>query len=329
MRKRGILCLLLGIAFAVQSFQMFADVPVPVDLKLGRATYTKITIQWLPGDENTQIDSYKVLRDDAEIATTTVPQYSDSGLQTGTQYVYKVIAVSGGVSSLESSSLTIKTIKSVAFEGSGDVEQMVDNMHSVDPGSSTSVTLIAAVKTGLETLLNLSFSYEQLDADTLSNFVDQELATINEVAPEMTEAERQAAQEELNTFLAENYGGNSFEHVYIQSKLSELAESHWLIYVNDPTATTRKFAAEALYNFSLNYLKDQEHIVFGTLSRLAAFKVFELNDESTSQQIAAALNDYRATSLRFFDYFPESISSHAQNTYSTVAAKYFSYFPRL
>ncbi len=304
------------------SFQVFADVPAPVDLKLVRATYTKISIEWEPGDETTQIASYKIYRNNTHVGTATSTSYTDTGLANGTAYTYKIVAVdSGGTSSAASSEWTFKTIKSVTFDNSTAVESVVDSLHGTDVSTTTSVTLISAVKTGLESLLSTSITYTVIDSDTLNTFVTEELNIIKETVPEMTEAERLAVQTELDNFLTEHYGGNSFEHVYIQSKLVELAERHWQ---ND-----HKTAAKLLYDFSLKYLSDQENIVANTLSRLAYFELDAITDTSTNAEIVTALDAHKDQYLRFFDFFETSTSFQAYNSYSRPAHLYFKYFPTL
>lgn len=300
------------------SFQVFA-LNAPVKLAPVQATFKKITIKWQSGDSG-QVYSYKVYRNDSEIATVSDPQYTDSNLNTGTQYIYKVVAVgSGGATSSPSAALTVKTIKSVTFDNSTEVEQVVDSLHPASAGNLTGITLLSAVKSGLEALLGSSITFSSVDSDILTNFIEQELTIIKEVEPAMTDAERLAAQTELDTTLSSGFGGNSFEHVYIQSKLSELAEEHY--------QKGHKTGAAALYEFSLNYLKDQESVVFGTLARLAAFKIDALTDTSTQLEISAALADYKNTFVRFFDFFPNSVSMQAQSACSMVANKYFRYFP--
>ena len=57
-----------------------------------------------------------------------------------------------------------------------------------------------------------------------------------------------------------------------------------------------------LYEFSLNFLSDQENCVADTLQRLAVFKEAELNAESSPEKIEAVLASATAERLRFFDF---------------------------
>ena len=285
----------LTVIFAVQGFAQDLTF-TPVDLRLVRATYTKITIKWQPGSSATQAVSYKVLRDNTQISTSTTTQYADDNLQTGTEYKYKIIAVSsGGENSPESTELKVKTIKSVTFDDSDKVEQIVDQLHSTTPTTSTALVLISAVKSGFESLFSTTISFTFIDNDILNDFVNEELAVIQEVTPELTEAEQIAAQAELDNLMTESFGGNTFEHVYIHSKLIELGEKHW--------QSGHKTAAVMLYEFSLKYLSDQETYVFNTLSRLGRFKLEEITETSTNEEIATILHAHRDTHIRFFDFF--------------------------
>ena len=201
---------MLTIIFAIQGF---AQDPTfsPVELRLVRATYTKITIKWQPGSSSTQAVSYKVLRDDSEVGTSATTQYTDESLQTGTEYSYKIIAVSSSnENSPESAEFKVKTIKSVTFDDSDQVEQIVDQLHSATPSSSTALVLISAVKSAFESLLSTTVSFNVIDSDVLNDFVTEELVIIQEVVPELTEAEQIAAQAELDNLLTDSFGGNSF-----------------------------------------------------------------------------------------------------------------------
>ncbi len=317
MRTRCFFVVLLTVVFSIQAFAQDPDF-TPVNLKLVRATYSKITISWQPGSSSTQAVSYKVLRDSVQVGTSMTTEYTDSSLQTGTEYGYKIIAVSSSdENSPESTELKVKTIKSVTFDGSGNVEQIVDQMHST-PTSSTALILISGVKSAFESLLSTTVSFSVIDNDILNDFVTEELAVIQETVPEMTEAERIAAQTELDTLLTDSFGGNTFEHVYIHSKLTELAEKH---YQSGHTT-----AATMLYDFSLKYLSDQETYVSNTLHRLARIKLDEITDTSTNSEIATILHAYRDTHYRFFDFFENSTSVQAQYARTMPAIEYFKEF---
>jgi hypothetical protein len=300
----------------------FGAVPVPEKLQALQATYHKITLKWETGDGDETVSSYKIFRDDTQIGTSNEAQYTDSDLSSGTVYVYKVVAVSeGGNESTVSDTCSIKTIVSVPFDGSASVESVVDGMN---PGASTHNTatmLLSAVQSGFEALFSTGITYTVIDGDLLSDFITEELNVINGASEDMTAAERLAAQQELDLFMSENYGENSFEHVYINSKLTELAEKH---YFNG-----RKIAANELYELSLKYLSDRENVVSNSLHRMAYFKVAELTADSTAAEIASAVAAYKNTALRFFEFFPGAINNNAENIYYRVMQEHFKRFSSL
>ena len=320
MRIRYFFAVLLTVIFSIQTFAQDTTF-TPVNLKLVRATYTKITISWSPGSSATQAVSYKVIRGGTQVGTSTTTEYTDSNLQTGTEYKYKVIAVSSsGENSPESTELKVKTIKSVTFDGSGNVEQIVDQMHST-PTTSTALVLISGVKSAFESLFSTTVTFSTIDNDILNDFVNQELAVIQEATPAMTEAERIAAQTELDNLLTDSFGGNTFEHVYIHSKLTELAEKHY--------QAGHITAATTLYEFSLKYLSNQETYVSNTLHRLGRIGLDGITETSTNAEIATILHAYRDTHYRFFDFFENSTSTQAQYARTTPATEYFKRFSSL
>ena len=294
----------------------------PSNLHNIRATYTKITIGWQSADDPATVSGYKIYRNGTEIATTTVSQYTDTGLQSGSRYIYTVKAVaSDGTISYSSPELAVSTMKSTAFDNSDKVETVVDAMHNTAPNNLTALSLISAVKSGFEAIFGSTITFSVIDDDIFSSFITEELNTIKTVAPQMSEADRLAAQTELSNLLQNSYGGNSFEDVYINGKLTELAEAHWQHGNRD--------AAIALYNLSLNYLKDQEQTVQSTLFRIVHINSSAITASSTPQEIITVLNRNCNTALRFFDFFPNSTSEHARFVYLSMAMNYFRYFPRL
>jgi len=82
----------------------------PVGLRAGTVTANSVTFLWSP--PTAAPDSYVILRDGTDIGTVlgTVTSYQDGGLVPITEYVYSVVAVSGGVRSAPSSVLPVKTL---------------------------------------------------------------------------------------------------------------------------------------------------------------------------------------------------------------------------
>lgn len=298
------------------------SVPAPEKLKLDRATYHKITISWEYPAENIQIADYRIYRDGAEIARTSEQKFTDSAVEPGNFYEYRIDAVTvGGNASAQSAVLKVKTFDSVEYEQHEQVESLVDSMHSTPVENLTALSLFSAVKAGFESLTGGSLTLNTFDSELISQMISEELELIKAATPDWTDAERIAAQAELDQCMAENFGGNSIEQLYMHSHLTALAEAHW--------KKGHKQAATILYEFSLNFLSDQENCVADTLQRLAVFKEAELNAESSPEKIEAVLASATAERLRFFDFFPNSTSLKADYIYLFQVMQYFKYFPRL
>ena len=112
---------------------------------------------------------------------------------------------------------------------------------------------------------------------------------------ELTEAERLAVQSEIDAMMDSSFGGNSFDHMFINQKLTQFGDKHW--------EAGNKTAAELFYEFSLNYLSNHESTVSGSLSRLAYFAQSHLTQDSSCADISESLNKAKAYSDRFFDFF--------------------------
>lgn len=296
----------------------------PQDLCVKRISYHKMTISWQAPDTTTQIAGYKIYRDGIEIATTTSLNYTDESVNPGTQYRYKVLAalVGGGYSDF-SSEVTAQALKSANFDNNNIVEQVVDAFHETPASNINALSLISACKASLETLLGSSVFFSVVDEGIINSMVAEELALINTVAPELTEAEKLAAQAEIDTIMTSAFSGNSFDHVYINQKLTELGEKHW--------NAGNKIAAEIFYEFSLNYLSNNESAVATTLCRLAHFAKCHLNQASSNADISASLSKAKSHWDRYFDFFsdPASNSQHAKDALLQPLGWYFSFFPKM
>jgi chitodextrinase len=64
----------------------------PTNLTAKAASATQIDLSWTASTDNVDVAGYKVFRDGIEIATTSSPSYSDSGLAVSTTYSYTVKA---------------------------------------------------------------------------------------------------------------------------------------------------------------------------------------------------------------------------------------------
>ena len=295
----------------------------PREIKLERASYRKITISWQVPDATTQIASYKIFRNDNEIATTSSLAYTDESVQPGTSYAYKVVAVIvGGGNSEFSTELPVKTMKSAQFSNSLAMETVADAFHDTPAANLNAVSLLSGVKAGLEALLGSSISFSIIDEAIVTGVVVEELAFISAVAPELTEAERLAAQSELNTMMDESFSGNSFDHMYINVKLTQLGDKHW--------EAGNKVAAKMFYEFSLNYLSNDEATVFNTLFRLAYFSKSHLSKTSSGADISSGLSAAKDHLSRFSDFFPTPTNTHfAKMALSQPPQWFFFYFPKM
>ena len=299
-----------------------ADVRAPQELKLERATYHKITISWKYPADGTRIANYRVYRDGVEISRPVGERFSDAGVLPGRFYEYRVDAVTvGGNASAMSEPLKVKTFDSVEFAQHEQIELVVDSLHDTPAESLTALSLFSAVKAGIESLTGGGVVMNTFDSELISRMISDELEIIRSAAPEWTDAERIAARAELDACLKEGFGGNSIEQVYIHDRLTTLAEEHW--------ARGHNQAAAILYEFSLNFLRDQEQCVLNSLGRLALFKTAHLNEKSSVDEIDSALAAAAAENLRFFDFFPNAEGTNARLVCMVLSGSYFKYFPRL
>ncbi len=299
-----------------------ADVRAPQELKLERATYHKITISWKYPADGTRIANYRVYRDGVEISRPVGESFSDAGVLPGRFYEYRVDAVTvGGNASAMSEPLKVKTFDSVEFAQHEQIELVVDSLHDTPAESLTALSLFSAVKAGIESLTGGGVVMNTFDSELISRMISDELEIIRSAAPEWTDAERIAARAELDACLKEGFGGNSIEQVYIHDRLTTLAEEHW--------ARGHNQAAAILYEFSLNFLRDQEQCVLNSLGRLALFKTAHLNEKSSVDEIDSALAAAAAENLRFFDFFPNAEGTNARLVCMVLSGSYFKYFPRL
>ncbi len=251
------------------------SVPAPQKLKVERATYHKLTISWEYPVQSVQIADYRIYRNGTEVARTSARQFTDTGLLPGTSYEYCVDAVTvGGNASAPSAVLQARTFASSDYEQHGQVESVVDALHTTPVENLTALSLLSAVKAGFESLTGGSLTISTFDSELICQMIGAELEWIRAASPDWTDAERIAAQAELNQCLAESFGYNPVEELYLYDRLTALADAHWV--------QGHQQAAAMLYDFSLNFLKDQEKCVLNTLQRLAFFKEAALTAESST-----------------------------------------------
>lgn len=195
--------LCLAAAFAVTGVLAAENlIDAPQKLELERATYRKITIKWEYPADGTQIAGYRIYRDGKEISRSTETVFTDTGVVPGKYYEYSVDAVTtGGKSSDLSAPLKVKTFDSVDFAQHEQVESIVDSLHDMPAKNLTALSLFSAIQAGFESLTGSSLAMNTFDTELISQMISEELEVIKTAVPDWTDAERIAAQAELDECL--------------------------------------------------------------------------------------------------------------------------------
>ena len=91
----------------------------PSNLSASAASDTQVNLTWTASTDSVAgIKQYNVMRNGAEVGTTTSTSYGDSGLSAHTQYAYSVVAVSGSGKTTSSATVNVTTLNSPS-SGSG------------------------------------------------------------------------------------------------------------------------------------------------------------------------------------------------------------------
>lgn len=107
----------------------------PTGLKVTARTTSTITLQWAYPDR-AAVDQFRVLRDDAEVATVpgTARTFADKGLSPGRSYSYQLVALLAGTSSEESGALKATTatppVSDARLTGTYDVDGKITKSSS-------------------------------------------------------------------------------------------------------------------------------------------------------------------------------------------------------
>ena len=144
-----------------------------------------------------------------------------------------------------SAPLQLKTQKPETVAYGDKLQQVVDLFNPIELADYTAPSLISAVKSAVEAVTGANITFTVVDESLLEKLVEAEFELLRESTGSMTAAERLTLRSELSQMMAEDFGGNSFEHMYIHSKLAELAEEHWAAYLADRSKTGSRTAAEA------------------------------------------------------------------------------------
>ena len=305
-QKKLIPLIVLSIVFSLSvTAQEKANSP---SLKLQKAGFTKLTISW---DSIDGAKSYKVSRNDKPLATISKTSYTDSGLQPGTEYTYQVKPANNDPS--RELSLTAKTLAPMPFDSFELVQQAVDYFHESKLESATMIKSITTKIPGFK-------SFSTMDVGILQKMINAEYENFKEPTPELTPEEEATAKAEIQQILKE-FGGHSFLVFYMHYKLIELADQH--------QAEGKYAAAEILFEAALKLINNVDNITFTTLASLARMKIAVLNENSSREDIIAAVKASQEYYLRFFTYFPKSNSTWAVQAYACAMYAHFRYFPKI
>ena len=309
-----------GLLFFLLSPCAKAQAPsVPGNPGLYQASFTRVIFSWAPSNDDAGVSGYRIYRDGTEIGISADTEYTDTGLDSDTSYVYTVKAFDdGGNLSAPSSTLTVKTLKILDIDNIAVFRQIADY---IDPLGLSSADLVASVQNSLSASGYTSTDPAQIDVPVLSGFIDREMAVIGGAVHSASDAERVTDQQALDQAMLTGFMGHSFIEAYLHGKLGELGDEYW--------KKGHPAAADTLYEYSLNFISDHEPSMFNALNRLAMFKHSISGTYATRLELITSLNGYRTQLMRFFDFFPGSTSGFAEQVYSILAGRYFCYFPEL
>ncbi len=288
---------------------MAATLPAPVKPVADMTGFTKVVVRWHSMDGAV---SYKVYRNDKAVATVNTTEYADSGLMPGISYSYKISAVNADGESPCSKVLNVQTLKKMSGQDASIVQMVVDRLN---PGDITADNLLEFVRNSLKALNVINPDFVSIDPQLVKKMIDREMEIIR--SPEPADDN---PKETLDDIMKQYFKGNSFLDLYIQSKLTELAEQHW--------QAGKKEAALALYEKSLGYLSNVENVVFNTLVRIAYINFSHINLKSSRDEMLAALKQYGETMERYYKFFPNAKDENSANVRLLIAQRHFQCFPK-
>ena len=295
----------------------------------GPIGFNELTLEWEAVSDDSGGATYQISRNGNIVGLSPTGKFVDSNLVPGVTYSYRVRQIAPPALETDwGRPNTFATQRSHCYENADKVQHVVDAFLRLNIFEQTSSSLFSAVRSAMEALTCSTIPFTVIKQDLVEEMVEQELALLRDVSPPMTTAERIAAKGELDRLMAEWWEGNSFEEMYINAKLTELAENHWKEFMADRTRTSSKTAATELLEASLFFLKSHEPTVGITLARLARMELLSLDAGSTDDQVKEALDASRDILLRVYDYFParEGVD---WTPYNVIIRNYQKFFPRL
>ena len=301
--------------------------PGPVSYA-GARGFNELSFAWDEASDGEDV-TYQISRNGVVVGTSSVAKFTDINLIPGVSYTYRVkvlsptaIATDWGLPN------TFTTQRAHNYEHADKVQQVVDKFLKLNISEYTGPSLLSAVKSSLETLTGTTITFSAVNPELVEQMIDQELVLLKDVSNQLTASEKISTRNDLDKTIAESWNGNSFEEMFIHTKLTELAERHWQEYVADRTKVERKVAAIELLETSLLFLTNHEPAVRNTLARLAQIELQSLEANSTDEIIKRALESARDTLLRICTYFPET-SDFLVNPYVSVISNYRKFLPRI
>ena len=85
---------------------------MPTNLAATAVSQTQINLTWIASTDNTAVTGYKIFRGEVQIATSSVPSYSDTGLTASTAYTYTVSAYDAAGNNSDKSATATATTSS-------------------------------------------------------------------------------------------------------------------------------------------------------------------------------------------------------------------------
>ena len=277
------------------------------NLRLVRATYSNVTIQW---DASSAVQIY---RNGVPLAAASGTSYTDENLVAGTEYEYYLESLSA--LGLYSPVLKVKTLDPIPLEADEMIESAVDRIAAPGAALATASDIYSSVNNEFTPLSGV------IDEQIVKDYIENELLSLKKLSPVTDAAQQALTQCFLDAVLNHALDDGSFDALYVRAALMSLAERHW---------QARKVeAAKALLEAAIAYSQDSEANVFAALSRLAYYRLSEIEQISTAPEVIAAIADAQACYTRFFDYFPGSSSAIAARAHRRIAYLYYNEFPRL
>ena len=287
----------------------------PKDVRLGKVSFTKISIVWEPSAANQAPVKYLILRDGKKLKVIESTSFTDTRLTPDKTYRYSVVAInSKGEKSAQTPELAIKTLEPLSIDSNNTIQKAVDYFHSKDVKTADFEKFI---DDKVATLKNSKL----VDVDLIKDMVSEEIKWIRAPAKKLTAEEQVKEKQALDKFLKDNYAGEPFFKVYLQAKLIELADKHLL--------KKNYKGAEALYKAALSVSSKVEMVVSIILNSLAKTSTAQIDEKTPAKEAIKHLQQAERYYLKFSKYFPKSKSHYKALSYTLATFAWTHFFPQL